>query len=60
MVVSLAPLLGWKDANWAERVEAGDCMVRVLFNLFKGIVFKFKIKINSLFLKINSNKYYSL
>ena len=28
VVVSLAPLLGWKDGNWSERVEAGDCMVR--------------------------------
>ena len=43
VVVSLAPLLGWKDANWAERVEAGDCMVRVLFLIFlKRLFTKFK------------------
>ena len=23
IIVSLAPLLGWKDANWEEKVEAG-------------------------------------
>jgi len=28
VVVSLAPLLGWKDQNWLERVEEGECMVR--------------------------------
>jgi len=27
IVVSLAPLFGWKDDNWSERVEDGDCMV---------------------------------
>jgi hypothetical protein len=27
VVVSLAPLLGWKDENWLERVQEGECMV---------------------------------
>ena len=27
IVVSLAPLLGWKDDSWSERVQAGECMV---------------------------------
>ena len=27
IVVSLAPLFGWKDQNWSERVEDGACMV---------------------------------
>ena len=27
VVVSLAPLLGWKDQNWLERVQEGECMV---------------------------------
>ena len=31
IVVSLAPLFGWKDDNWSERVEDGDCMVSIYF-----------------------------
>lgn len=27
IVVSLAPLFGWKDENWSKRVEGGECMV---------------------------------
>jgi len=27
IVVSLAPLFGWKDDNWSERVENGHCIV---------------------------------
>ena len=27
IIVSLAPLLGWKDENWSERVTDGKCMV---------------------------------
>lgn len=27
MVVSLAPLFGWKDDDWSQRVDDGDCMV---------------------------------
>jgi len=27
IVVALAPLFGWKDATWEERVNQGDCMV---------------------------------
>ena len=28
IIVSLAPLFGWKDENWASRVDGGECMVR--------------------------------
>ena len=28
IVVSLAPLFGWKDDNWSKRVNEGECMVR--------------------------------
>ena len=27
IIVSLAPLFGWKDENWASRVDGGECMV---------------------------------
>merc|ERR1719232_2328071 len=27
IIVSLAPLLGWKDQNWLQNVEEGRCMV---------------------------------
>ena len=27
IIVSLAPLLGWKDENWSENVKDGKCMV---------------------------------
>ena len=27
IVVSLAPLFGWKDENWSNRVTQGECMV---------------------------------
>jgi len=27
IIVSLAPLFGWKDRNWEERVREGECMV---------------------------------
>ena len=30
IIVSLAPLLGWKDENWSENVKDGKCMVGIL------------------------------
>ena len=27
IMVSLAPLFGWKDENWIKRVDEGECMV---------------------------------
>lgn len=35
IVVSLAPLLGWKDENWSENVKDGKCMVSVVTQLFQ-------------------------
>ena len=29
VIVSLAPLMGWKDEKFMERIEAGKCMVRI-------------------------------
>ena len=34
-VVALAPLFGWKDATWEERVNQGDCMVPSSPTLYK-------------------------
>ena len=31
LVVALAPLFGWKDAAWEERVNQGDCIVSHTF-----------------------------
>ena len=31
VIVSLAPLMGWKDEQFLERIEAGRCMVRTHF-----------------------------
>ena len=30
IIVSLAPLLGWKDENWSLNVMDGKCMVRII------------------------------
>ena len=40
VVVSLAPLVGWKDGNWSERVEAGKCIVSIMYiyHLYAGEV----------------------
>ena len=32
IIVSLAPLLGWKDENWSENVKDGKCMVILVTN----------------------------
>ena len=34
IIVSLAPLFGWKDRNWEERVREGECMVgNIVYNV---------------------------
>ena len=32
IIVSLAPLLGWKDENWSENVKDGKCMVKIVYS----------------------------
>ena len=34
LVVALAPLFGWKDDAWEERVNQGDCIVSNLSSVF--------------------------
>ena len=51
VIVSLAPLMGWKDEKFMERIEAGKCMVRI--HSYYQSTIKYKIAV---FLLIRSAK----
>ena len=64
VIVSLAPLMGWKDEKFMERIEAGKCMVRIHSyyqgtGKYKKVVFSL-MKVNDFLILCNFYQQYYL